>query len=594
VLCGRTGKLQLYCTGNQYTCDESSALCMTCHMASIIKKIIRGRPYYYLRECQRVDGKPKIVRQKYLGTAASMAERLQAAPSPQTVAVAEFGAVAACLDMARRLGVAEIVDQHVPRRSDRGPSVGQYILLAALNRCVEPTSKSAMASWYGRTALPRLLPMTPGQLSAQRFWDQMDRIPETAIAAIERDLARRAVREFGLDLRCVLFDATNFFSFVDSFNKRSALPQRGHSKEGRASLRIVGLALAVTADSEVPLLHNCYAGNQHDATTFSSVIDQLATRCRELAEGSDDVTLVFDKGNNSEENLDAVETHKLHFVGSLVPTQHQDLLDLPRRKLLALDKQQYPDVRALRVTRTVFGVERTVLVTWNRKLYTAQLRTLQREVGKRRRALEQLEQSVARHRRGKARGRAPTLAGTQRRVDALLAGRHMRELFDVHVRTDKRGVQLGWSFRARAWTTLRNTLLGRTILFTSRNDWTNEQIVHAYRSQHHVETAFRRMKDPHTLSFRPTFHWTDQKLRVHALYCVIALTILSLLRRSLRKAGHEFSIRTMIETLAGIREAHVLYDEGSRQPASATVLTTLDDRQKACFDALGLERLRTA
>jgi len=36
-------------------------------MASITKKVIRGRTYYYARECKRVDGKPKIVWQKYLG-----------------------------------------------------------------------------------------------------------------------------------------------------------------------------------------------------------------------------------------------------------------------------------------------------------------------------------------------------------------------------------------------------------------------------------------------------------------------------------------------------------------------------------------------
>lgn len=26
---------------------------------------------------------------------------------------------------------------------------------------------------------------------------------------------------------------------------------------------------------------------------------------------------------------------------------------------------------------------------------------------------------------------------------------------------------------------------------------------------------FRQMKDPQVVSFSPTFHWTDQKIRVH-------------------------------------------------------------------------------
>ena len=33
-------------------------------MPSLTKKMIKGRAYYYLRQCQRVDGKPKIVKTK--------------------------------------------------------------------------------------------------------------------------------------------------------------------------------------------------------------------------------------------------------------------------------------------------------------------------------------------------------------------------------------------------------------------------------------------------------------------------------------------------------------------------------------------------
>ncbi len=36
-------------------------------MASLTKKMVRGRPYYYVRECKRIAGKPTIVWQKYLG-----------------------------------------------------------------------------------------------------------------------------------------------------------------------------------------------------------------------------------------------------------------------------------------------------------------------------------------------------------------------------------------------------------------------------------------------------------------------------------------------------------------------------------------------
>src|SRR5256884_4806602 len=65
-----------------------------------------------------------------------------------------------------------------------------------------------------------------------------------------------------------------------------------------------------------------------------------------------------------------------HFVGSLVPTQHEDLLDIPRRSFDTLQGHRLAGVRAFRCTREVYGAERTVVVTWNRTFYKAQVRGL--------------------------------------------------------------------------------------------------------------------------------------------------------------------------------------------------------------------------
>jgi transposase len=558
-------------------------------MPSLTKKIIRGRPYYYLRECQRVDGKPKIIWQQYLGSTADLVQRLQGG-GPQRAVVREFGASAACLSIARQLDVVGAIDRVVPKRSSNGLSVGQYVLIAALNRCVAPSSKAQIGPWFAQTVLPSRLGVGPEPLSSQRFWDNMSRIDEKDIGRIETALVRTAVSEFGLDLRCLLFDATNFFTFVDSFNLRATLPQRGHSKEGRANLRIVGLALMVTADGEVPLLHHCYAGNQHDSTTFGGLIDEMADRCRKLARGATDLTLVFDKGNNSEDNLKAVVRSGLHFVGSLVPTQHPQLLAIPREKMRRLDKTQLPAVWSHRTELTVFGVPRTVLVTFNRPLFRAQVKTLRREINKRSGKFKALQAALKRSGE-RAAGKKPTLDGTTKRVATILAGRHMKELFIASVSQPKgKRVMLRWRFRVTAWKNLQTTLLGKTILFTDRADWSDEQIVRGYRSQSHVEAAFRNMKDPHYLTFRPTHHWTDQKLRVHALYCVIALMITSLLRRQLAKAGIPLSLARMIRTLAEIREVSLVY-----QPADAkslrtqTVLSDMTDEQKKILAALKLQ-----
>ena len=560
-------------------------------MPSLTKKTIKGKPYYYLRECRRVQGAPKIVWTLYLGSPQKLFERLTR-PDPERIDLHEFGASAAAFDVASALDLVATIDRHVPKAGSQGPSVGQYLLIAALNRCVAPRSKARIAEWYAKTVLRRLVPMSAAQLTSQRFWDNMDRVGEQEIVAIERELAKTAVDRFGLSLRCLLFDATNFYTFIDSFNHRPTLPQRGHSKEGRANLRIVGLALLVTSDGDVPLLHQAYAGNQADAVTFRSVIHEIADRCRMLGEGACDITLVFDKGNNAEDNLASAAQGPWHFVGSLVPTQHARLLAVRRAKMRRLDPEKLPSVWAFRTRRVVFGVKRVVLCTYNHPLFVAQRKTLRREIDKRRRRLACLQASLERARL-RPRGRAPTLEGTRKKVEAILAGRHMKDLFRATISADRAGhVRLAFHFRLTTWRKLSRTLLGKTILFTDREDWSDEEIVLAYRAQSHVEACFRRMKDPRCLTFRPAYHWTDQKLRVHAFYCVLALLILSLLRRTLHGKGIHTSIARMIEKLSEIREAAILYGPptGSTAPFVRTTLSAMDTEQRALFDALDLGR----
>ena len=563
-------------------------------MASLVKKIIRGHPYYYARDCKRVDGKPKIVSQTYLGRADRILEKLRTGPvpaQPLEAVVREFGSSAALLALARRLQLVEHIDRHVPKRGS-GPSVGTYLLAAVLNRCLAPGSKASLARWFDSTVLGRLLPLRSHQLTSQRFWDHMHRIPVPAIPAIERDLVAAMTREFGLDLRQVLFDATNFFTYIDTFNQHSELAQRGHSKEGHKSLRIIGVALLVTTDFRLPLLHRTYPGNRPDAPLLQSLADDLARRCRELAAGTETLTLVFDKGNNSRENLKWVERSPFHFIGSLVPIQHPHLLDVSVDRMRSLEADGLPGVRVYRTDDEVFGVPRTVLVTWNQRLFDAQCRTLLREIEKRRQHLRALQQQLRRWRDGKIRGgRKPGVDTTRKKVDGWLRARHMRDLFKVKVREEDGLPRVNYRFQRRAWEHLQSTLLGKTLLFTDQAGWSDAELVRGYRAQHHVESAFRQLKDSDCIAIRPQYHWTDQKITVHVFCCVLALMLCGLLQRELSRHGVKDSIPALLDALAGIREVDVLYparEEGGK-PELRTTLSQMTGEQRRMYDILGLE-----
>jgi len=189
-------------------------------MATIIKKKIKSQIYYYLVESKRVNGKPKYTNQIYLGKAEDLAEKLKnldELQKPQRTVAFSFAAETALLQLAERLDLVETINRHVGKRS-QGISVGEYILLAALNRVVAPTSKSKMADWYDGTVLKRLFRFKKDQLTSQRFWDNMNLLQKEHIENIGAELTARMVKEFNVDLECLLYDATNFFTHIDTNN----------------------------------------------------------------------------------------------------------------------------------------------------------------------------------------------------------------------------------------------------------------------------------------------------------------------------------------------------------------------------------------
>src|ERR1019366_53359 len=121
-------------------------------MASMYKKVISGKPYWYLREMGWVDGKPRMISERYLGSAADIEALLdarEAAALPERTRHLAFGDVAAAWGMLQELGIAGIIDEGAgARRAD----AGAYLALAALNRLVAPCSRLAFADWWKSTA----------------------------------------------------------------------------------------------------------------------------------------------------------------------------------------------------------------------------------------------------------------------------------------------------------------------------------------------------------------------------------------------------------------------------------------------------------
>jgi transposase len=557
-------------------------------MASIVGKRQSGQTYYYLVTSARVDGKPRIVSQQYLGSAAEVMARLAGTPAGEPVRTQHktFGDLAAVWSMLERLDVVGAVDAVVPRRADAAASVGTYIALATANRIVAPCSKLAFAEWWAGTAGPRLLKLPAAALDHHRFWKAMDRLGEPELRQIEARLGRALLKEFDLDLSALALDMTNFATFIDSANERAPLAQRGKAKQKRVDLRLVALALVVTRDGGVPLLSHAYPGDRPDVTQFGVVIDELIARYRELTDGVESLTVVYDAGQNSIANQARLEATGIGFVGSLPPSQHPDLLAIPRASYQEVDATRYPGLTCLDTTVTALGVTRRALITHSPTLHAAQSRGFNQTLAKSCRRLAEVEARLARGRARLAR------AAVEAEIQAICRSRWVREVIDATLSGDD-PAQLRLSFRVdgRARARLEERLFGKRILFTNRDHWSTAEVVAAYRSQSEVEAGFRQMKDPHVVSFAPMHHWTDSKIRVHVFYCVLALSIAHLMRREAERAGLHLSVRGLLATLGGVEETVLLYHDGGKgRPRARRMLTDMTPTQSRLAELFDIQR----
>lgn len=556
-------------------------------MAYLVGKRQGGKTYYYLTESGRVNGKPRIVSQQYLGSAEEIAERLSAAGPGEPVRSSHlaFGDVAAVWGVLGRLGVADIVDEVVgPRRSDAALSVGTYIALATLNRVVAPCSKLAFSDWWATTAGERLVRASASALDHRRFWDAMDAISAVDLVEVERRIVAAMVERYELDVSGLVLDMTNFATYIDSANEQAPIAQRGKAKQKRNDLRLVGLGLVVCRDGGVPLLSHAYGGNRHDVTQFADVVAELTERFGALAEHAE-LTVVFDAGQDSAENLDLVAAGPLHFVGSIPPSEHPDLMAVPKSNYSVVDAKRFPGLRAFETTKAVFGAEYRIVVTHSQRLHDEQAAGFEQTLAKARRQLSALAARLARGKGRKSR------AAVEAEVAKIVAPRWLRRVISTSLSgTSPTELRLSWRTRPAATATLAEELFGKRVIFTDRDAWSVADVVAAYRSQSEVEADFRQMKDPKVVSFSPMFHWTDQKIRVHVFYCVLALMVARLMARETERAGAAMSVRALLSSLGGIEETVLLYQGERGRPRARRMLTTMDDTQARLYGLFDLEK----
>jgi hypothetical protein len=523
-------------------------------VASVIGKKIGGRTYYYLAESARVDGKPRVVTQRYLGTAEEIARAVPGG-EPASARYRAYGAVAAVWATLRRLDFARRVDDVVgPQRAK--PTLGQTLAIAVLHRATAPGTP--IDEWWATGAASALV--QPHVSAVGSTWRTLERLTPERVTRIEESVAE-AVLDTLDDHAALAVDVPQFAAFAPA---DCTLPSACRSV-------LAGVGLRVTRDGAIPLGSRLYRRDDGTAPTFASLTAELGP-----------ATLVFHTGQAAQLDLGS----RSGFVGSLPLNDHPELLTQPASARKRVDPERFAGLTALDTHAVVDGVRRRVILTHSATLHAAQSRAFADELATATRELDGLAGALA---AGTHRG---DRAEVHAEIGRVTRGRRVERVLTAVLSGSRAGeIRLERRIDAAAVARLDDEFFGKQVLVTDR-DWPVAEVVTAYRARTHLESTFRWLTGPAVAGPTPRWEWTRQRIAAHGLVSVLAATVTHLMRREADRAGMNLSVRELLDQLAGIGEFVLRYPSTGGRPRTARLPTERDPAQQALFDLFGLQDSR--
>jgi len=353
------------------------------------------------------------------------------------------------------------------------------------------------------------------------------------------------------------------------------------------NLRQVGLSYVLDGENGLSLCHHVYRGNVTDGEEFSTSLSRMLGMLDRCQIARDTVTLVFDKGSAALANTVELQEAGVGWISALPWNQAPAVFRERAVEQLPLCSSAQPGVRAAAEKLLVHGQEYLCVLKYSSSFAGEQLHSLTTSLSKVLQALRrfsmELNKPQARWKENQIRSK----------IQRWLSGQFLEELIRYQLESRDGQWRLQFDFDTAAWQRLVDHRLGRTVLLTNRMDWTAEQVAIGYSGQQEIERVFRGLKDGDWLGWGPMYHWTDRKIRIHAFYCMLGISLLQHLHKQAQSAWNGISTEQLLEELRQIQQFVLLYPpQGEKGPNRiATVLSKQTLTQQALAKTLGLDQL---
>jgi transposase len=392
------------------------------------------------------------------------------------------GHVQAALEMARRLGLAPLIDSRSSRQRD-------LVLAMVLQRVLEPASKLATTRLWQQSTLAGELNVQDAdedELYAAMDW-LLKRQPR-----IEDRLASRHLSEGGM----VLYDLSS--SYMEG--RHCSLAKIGYSRDGKRGSLQIEYGMITDAEGR-PVAIEVFEGNVGDPRTVAAQVDKIRGRF-----GLAEVVLVSDRGMLTQARIDELAKQEgVAWISALRGPAIRELVEsgslqlslFDERNLAEISAPEYPGERLVVCKNPLLAQERARKREDLLKATEAKLRPIQERVVQ-----------------GKLTDAGKIGVAVGKVVNQHKVGKH----FEIEIADGRLGIE-----RREQAIAEEAALDGIYVLRTSLSEdrLSSAGVVRSYKRLSKVERAFRSLKSiDHQI--RPVHHYSDDRVRAHVFLCMLA------------------------------------------------------------------------
>ena len=435
--------------------------------------------------------------------------------------------------------------------------------LLAWNRISDPGSKAA--AWEAKERFPRKCDFTLDDV-----YRSLDYLAENADALVKHMNAALEAARGPRDKALMYYDVTNYYFEIDGEDEDGGLRKKGVSKEHRPEA-ITQMGMLIDADG-IPFDYELFPGNVNDMSTMVPMMDKARLREGGIDPERDRVVVVADKGLNTSANIARATLDGNGFVFSQSVRKATKEL-----KAWVLDGEGYEVSESgnFKVKSRVADKEIQVLCEdgrkrkvkvpvkevafWSRDFFERSRHERAKVIEKSRAAIERGEMSAA-----VARSSAKYAKDVPVVRETGEAASHNWVLDEGRIAADA-------------------AMDGYYCIVTSEQEWSEREIIEAYRGLARIEESFRVLKG--TMEARPVFVWTKAHIEAHFLVCYVALVIMRLMQLDVERAtGARPSAESVARDLSNM--------VGHRLDANVWHFDYRTDLTDALCDAVGIDLSR--